>query len=195
MHKIEIPREELIKHLEKGTVGAELGVGMGKFSKHIVTNMELKKLYCIDLWAPISKHVQGPFYTDDEGFEERYQSIKKDLEQYPIEVIRDLTYNAPNYIKEKELDWAYVDGDHTYDGCKKDLDAVDALVHDNGYIMGHDHTYKAKRNWGVIEAVREIAKEKGYIHSLVTVERWPTYIVSKTPHAHEKLMAQIKDLL
>jgi len=195
MHNINHPREHLIKYLTKGTVGAELGVGKGIFSKHLVTTMELKKLYCIDLWAPISQHIQGPFYTNDEGFEKRYQSIKKELEQYPIEVIRDLTYNAPNYIKEQELDWAYVDGDHTYEGCKKDLVAVNALVKDDGYIMGHDHTYKAKRNWGVVEAVAEFVKENNYIHSVLTVERWPSYIISKNQESHDKLIKQLEKLL
>ena len=194
-HNINLLREDLVHYLDKGTVGAELGVGVGTFSKHLASVMQLKKLYCIDLWAPISKLIQGNFYTDDQGFEQRYQEIKQDLEQYPIQVIRDYTYNAPQYIGVGELDWAYVDGDHTREGCKRDLDSVDQLVHEHGYIMGHDHTRKAKRNWGVIEAVAEFVEQRGYIHSVLTVERWPTYIISKNTQSHERLVEQLREVL
>lgn len=41
-------------------------------------------------------------------------------------------------LKDKKLDFLFIDGDHTYQGVKKDFELYNDLVKDNGLIVFHD---------------------------------------------------------
>lgn len=43
-----------------------------------------------------------------------------------------------NILKDKKLDLLFIDGDHSYEGVKKDFEMYNALVNDNGIIAFHD---------------------------------------------------------
>lgn len=52
------------------------------------------------------------------------------------------------------LDWAYIDGDHRYDGVRGDLEHFSRLVSRDGYLLGDD--YGLDNQWwgdGVTRAV------------------------------------------
>ena len=58
------------------------------------------------------------------------------------------------------FDMIYIDGDHSYDGCKKDLIIAYDKIKNGGFIMGHDYEMnmiKAKTAYifGVRNAVDE----------------------------------------
>jgi len=46
-----------------------------------------------------------------------------------------------NIIEDKEIDFLFIDADHTYDGVKKDFEVWSPLVRDNGIIALHDIVY------------------------------------------------------
>ena len=59
------------------------------------------------------------------------------------------------------FDMIYIDGDHSYEGVKKDLDVAMMKVKPGGWIMGHDfglNFEKAKHvyEFGLEKAVREL---------------------------------------
>ena len=39
---------------------------------------------------------------------------------------------------EGSIDWAFIDGDHSYDGIKKDLEAIYPKMKPDSYILCHD---------------------------------------------------------
>ena len=47
----------------------------------------------------------------------------------------DLLVNA---LDGKTIDFLFIDGDHTYEGVKKDYETYSPLVNENGYIGFHD---------------------------------------------------------
>lgn len=55
-----------------------------------------------------------------------------------------------------KYDWVYVDGDHSYEGCKRDLEAVDRLARE--YIVCDDYG----QPFGAKKAIDEFVKDKGY---------------------------------
>jgi len=111
-----------------------------------------KKVYAIDPW------VDGKGYDNndiasrqmsnavEQGFDSRlkkYGNFKK---------IKNFSYEVINEFEDESLDFVYIDGEHTYDGVKKDIELYLPKVKKGGYIGGHD--YKPK--WqGVIDAVDE----------------------------------------
>lgn len=191
-----IKREQLIELMPKEGTTAELGVGRGNFSKIILEIANSKLHYCVDLWAPIDKTIQGKYFTNQEGWDQRYNDVKEKLKSWNVQYVKDLTYNIPNYCNPKTLDWVYIDGDHTYNGCMKDLQSVKELVKDNGMILGHDYrpAWKKRPDWGVVESVNDFVKENNYFLTVVTKEIYPSYIITKTREKNEEILSKMSML-
>lgn len=54
---------------------------------------------------------------------------------------------------ERQFDIAFVDGDHEYNACLKDLAAVERMVCIRGLILAHDYAHRASMFKGVTSAV------------------------------------------
>lgn len=50
----------------------------------------------------------------------------------------DTLKRVKQILKGKKVDFLFIDGDHTYEGVKKDFELYSPLVHDNGIIAFHD---------------------------------------------------------
>ena len=55
-----------------------------------------------------------------------------------IGVIKDLSQNAVNGFPDEFLDFVFIDGDHSYEGCLMDLMLWTPKVRTGGFITGHD---------------------------------------------------------
>lgn len=196
MQRFDILREQLLELVPQNSVCAELGVGRGVYSQQILDIAKPKLHYCVDLWGIIDTDVQGTYYANQKVWDERYADIQQQFKDYNVEFVRDYTYNLPNYVKDKALDWVYIDGDHTYDGCMKDLQAVKHLVKDDGFILGHDYrpAWKARPNWGVVESVNDFVAENNYYLTIVTNEKHASYFITKTQSQHEEITERAKQL-
>ncbi len=67
-------------------------------------------------------------------------------------------------MSSKNYDIIYIDGDHSYNGVKRDLEAAFNKINNNGYIMGHDYEMnmaKARQayDFGVKKAVTEFCEK------------------------------------
>jgi hypothetical protein len=196
MPRFDIKREQLLELMPKSSTCAELGVGKGKFSTNIIGIVNPELHYCVDLWGPIATNVQGTYYTDQETWDQRFQEIQDQFKHYNVKFVRDMTYNLPNYCAEKTLDWVYVDGDHTYEGCMKDLQAIKPLVKDDGMILGHDYrpAWRKRPDWGVVESVNEFVEENNYYLTVVTQETFPSYLITKTAEKNEEILSKVASL-
>ena len=65
----------------------------------------------------------------------------------------DYSYNVVNNFKDNDYDFIYIDGSHTYESVKRDLELYLPKLKKGGIIGGHDYS----QIWpGVIEAVNEV---------------------------------------
>ena len=55
------------------------------------------------------------------------------------------------------LDFVYVDGDHSYDGVKRDMEAYWPKLRSGGVLCGHDYNPRWESMKGIIRAVDEFA--------------------------------------
>jgi hypothetical protein len=67
-------------------------------------------------------------------------------------------------LKDESIDAIYIDGDHSYEGVKKDLESAYSKIKRFGWIMGHDYEMnmtKAKKEYkfGVRKAVDEFCSK------------------------------------
>ena len=157
-------RKSMVSELvEQGGVYGEIGVFKGEFSNYLL-NLIPKELVLFDLFEGTcgSGDVDGNNFCNTNMFNEYYNISSLDN---PIITLRkgDSSIELAGF-DDNYFDMLYIDGDHSYEGCKKDLNVALKKVKKGGWIMGHDYEMnmdKAKTFYifGVKQAVDEICKE------------------------------------
>ena len=173
----------------KHTRGAEIGVCLGDFSREILKAVDPELLVLIDVWQHIDLGYQDKLMGHNGIQLKRYRAVCREFGlDTRVKIIRDLSAALSLTIPEKHLDWIYIDGDHSYRGCRADLDIADTLVKDSGLIMGHDYD---PLHPGVIQAVDEFVAAHGYHMILTTQEKCPSYMIAKTVETYQQIIAQV----
>ncbi len=145
-------------------VGVELGVAAGRHSEYILYRTGVRRLYSIDRW----QHVDG--YNDamnlpQNEHDELYEYVSQKLSKFGDRsvVVRQDTTTASDLFENESLDFVYVDADHSYEGCKRDLLAWIPKIKKGGFITGHD------LNWeSVSTAISEVLPMFG-INSIIPI--------------------------
>ena len=191
MKTINFDRYELLKYMPSGTV-AEIGVATGRLSKIILENNKPKKLVLIDAWKNFDLGYKDDNMVAEDKHENRYQSVKKMFTKNgSVSIVRDFSTKAAEKFEDNYFDWVYIDADHSYDGCLKDLEAYDSKVKQDGYIWGHDWLAGkyTKKGFDVNRAVKDFVESKGYILSFITNEpKFASYVISKNEQSNDKLL-------
>jgi hypothetical protein len=117
--------------------GCEIGVATGGHSYALLKNTKLEKLYSIDHYSP-------DFFIDfaKEGILELYVlCIKTRLGQFGnrSELLRMFSADAAYLFKKHELDFIFIDADHSYEAVKKDLMLWYEKVRAGGIVGGDDY--------------------------------------------------------
>lgn len=188
-------RSELLMMLPTNSIGVELGVYNGDFSEEILKTVNPKILYLVDVWKNIDLGYNDKLMVNDKKQLRRYREVtKKFLDESRVRIIRDYTTCIEEIFSSGSLDWSYIDADHSYKGCLRDLEASDLVVKESGFILGHD--YEPASNFGVIEAVNEFVKNKNYYLSLITSEKkCPSFLISKTLESHQLILDRYSKFL
>lgn len=150
------PTTEYMKEYFKDKLidGVELGVFKGLNSERMLNELNIKNMHLVDLWITPEclKHQYNleQFYCD---------VCEKFKDKRNVFIYRNDTATTAELFDDNSLDFVYVDADHTYEGCKRDILAWLSKVKKNGIICGHDY-YCCE---GVNKAVNEIFKDREII--------------------------------
>lgn len=129
-----LPREAVIfakKYFEgKPIVACEVGVFFGEHAKSINDNLNINKLYLIDPYAEYNEKDTSLLLK--KAKRKAHKINKKGNEVWIENIFHGKELDLG------ELDFLYIDGDHTYEGIKKDLMIYTNFVKDGGIIAGHD---------------------------------------------------------
>lgn len=158
--KIFDTRNKMLEILPKNSVIAELGVFRGDFSEKIIEICEPKEIVLIDIW-------EGEIFSGD--FDGNNRQKIKGSELYSlvtskfsnnknVVIHKNFTIDALSKYTDNYFDVIYIDADHTYSGCKSDLEISYKKIKNGGYILGHDYTQNFNKtkyvyNFGVKQAV------------------------------------------
>jgi hypothetical protein len=153
----------LLKELKLPLIVAEVGVAEGRFSLDFL-KAGVEKLYLIDAWETLNQKGDGGF--GKEWHDDNYNGMLSRIDPFKrkVNILRGLSYEMSEEIKDNELSMVYIDADHSYDGVKRDLNAFYSKVKSGGIIAGHDYT---NSDYGVFQAVAEFCKEKNYTPILI----------------------------
>ena len=136
---------------EKLLTGVEIGTGEGSNAESILRTLNMKLLYLIDSYET---------YIDDGQVINTYNNM------FPLTKERLLRFeDKTKFLLKKsdvaildipdELDFVYIDGDHSYNVVKEDIVLYYPKVRKGGIFGGHDYPM-----FGVQKAVNDFVKEE-----------------------------------
>ena len=169
-------RVELLDKLPKCSIGAEIGVDKGDYSELIIKKVNPSLLYLIDPWV----HMLNSEETQH-GHSQNYELVKKKFKNKKnVKILKMSSKEASFVIPDGSLDWVYIDGDHSYQGCLDDLETYSKKIKDNGFICGHDIVVKKKKGFGVNKAVDTFIKDTGfYLQGFTNETNFKSFVISK----------------
>lgn len=192
MYLLPTVRTEILKHLPQNGTAVEIGVCEGNFSQEIITRNNPGKLHLIDPW----EHQEREDYQADVNNvannqqESRFRYVSKRFKSQvamgQVIIHRDYSTNVAQQFADRSLDWIFIDGLHSYEGVKADLESYQNKIQDDGFILGHDftnHPGAQSMNFGVIEAVNEFVKDTNFQLLLMTWENFPSYVLCRDPNS------------
>lgn len=152
-------RIQLLDHLPRHGIVAEVGVQRGDFAAEILQRCCPRLLLLIDCW----QHQPGPRYSRDKSnvsqteHEKFYHAVcerfRDELAGGRVVVLRGFSCDVLQMLPDHWLDWIYLDADHSVEAVSQDLQFSARKVRDNGLICGHDYVESGDSQFGVVEAV------------------------------------------
>lgn len=159
-------RAQLLGQMPKGGVAVEIGVWRGEFSRSILDQIMPEKLFLIDPWKNFSDHDEKAFSgrSEDAEMDAIHAEVRRryaaEIETGRVVVLRDMSTVALTGFDDESISFAYVDGDHSYDGVKADLACLWPKMKFGG-VMAFDDYHR--RGWwgdGVLRAIHEFIGQK-----------------------------------
>lgn len=144
---------DLINDYLKGKqdlIGIQIGSYRGQSTQMFLKSGAFKKLYCIDPWLP-------DYDPNDEAATKEIVLAEQDFDRRfnGNEIIRKIkakSTDVVNLFDNESIDFIYIDGCHTYEAVKEDLNNYYPKVKNGGIVAGHDW----HKNWlGVVKAVSQ----------------------------------------
>jgi hypothetical protein len=169
-------RDELYKLFPEGQEinrVVEIGVWEGGFAATLLSTLQPRELHLIDPWpenALISSGDQDgrnvKTFFGKELFSKVYNRFLQFIEEGRVIIHRGYSPEALDYFADGSVDLVYIDGDHSYEAVKRDMDRSWPLLREGGVLAGHDlctNWARADRSYdfGIRQAVDEFCAEHG----------------------------------
>ena len=142
--------EAIIKRFseDRKIVGAEIGVFKGKNSKQLLDALPFLELHMIDRWSEYTDSEKsgdaGAFISQFSALQWKHicRIARRKVAQFGdrAKVFKMESANASTMYPNGFFDFVFIDGDHSYNGCKKDILSWLPKIKKGGFICGHDYT-------------------------------------------------------
>ncbi len=143
----------------------EIGIFKGDFFDFIINNCKPAQIDGVDLFEGVtySGNADGnnlEYYDIGKAF---IELSNKYSDKPSIKLHKSDSNAFFKNVENNYYDIVYIDGDHSYEGVKRDLENAFTKVKNGGYIMGHDYEMNMAKahniyNFGVKRAVDEFCK-------------------------------------
>ncbi|MCX5706434.1 MAG: class I SAM-dependent methyltransferase [Candidatus Omnitrophica bacterium] len=142
----------------------EIGSWKGKSTYCIAKGLKKGKIYSIDSFNAAGEPGSKLIYQQQKGERLLLEQFKDKMIQLgvinKIEVLQGYSEQFINYFT--EIDFLFIDGDHSIDGCKYDFEHYSPLIKPGGYLAFHDY-YPERLDLGPSWVIRNmLMKNKNY---------------------------------
>jgi hypothetical protein len=157
----------IVQHLGKQELtGIEIGVNRGATSRDLLQRFPKLHLLMVDPWKvpePGSSYATSGDRMSQQPQEWHDQARNEAMEATEFAADRRSVFEkrweeAAAWVESKSLDFAFIDGDHSYAGVSQDIKLVWERLVDGGLMMGHDYNRE-----GVSRAVGTHAVNNGVL--------------------------------
>lgn len=126
----------------------EIGSFVGASSCFIAAGLKQNsKLICIDTWENDAM---------SEGKRDTLKEFSRNTKRFSHKLIpvRGYSQNVVNEVRKTtdEISLLFIDGDHSYEGCKRDVDLYLPLVKSGGIVIFHDSGWAD----GVLKVINDV---------------------------------------
>jgi hypothetical protein len=123
--------------------GCEIGVAFGTHSESILKNSNVEKLYSVDPYMHFNSGYDDGMNLNQSYFDILFLFCQKRLSQFENRsvLIRKTSVDAAQQFNKNELDFVYIDANHSYEGVKQDLEHWYEKVKPGGVVAGDDYDH------------------------------------------------------
>jgi spermidine synthase len=149
--KVLVNRDMILDHMPKNATCAEIGIFEGGFSEKILRVTEPRKLHLLDITNRAVTIARTRFAAE--------------VASGQAEVHLGDSAATILAMPDEYFDWIYIDGDHSYGGVSRDLEAARVKVKPSGVIVLNDYIFFSPVDfckYGVVEAVNEFCIAHDY---------------------------------
>jgi hypothetical protein len=186
-------RNEMIQHYcnsIKEPKVLEIGIFKGEFFDYIINSCKISSIDGVDLFEGVcnSGNVDGN-NSIEYNLDKSYSELSEKYKNMPnIRLIKSDSSKYLSTVEDTYYDIIYIDGDHSYEGVKKDLLNSFHKVKSGGYLMGHDYEMNLEKglhlyNFGVKKAVDEFCREYNQKIIAKAMDGCVSYCIQITPQA------------
>ena len=150
--------DEVVRDLQDYSIIVEIGAWKGKSTSYLAQKIKESnkniKLYVVDTWIGTGnekQHKQLIEKLPKSLYETFIDNMKKMEVRDYLTPLRMDSVSASCLIDDNSVDFVFIDGDHSYEGVKADIEAWWPKLKEGGLIAGHDYGNAA----GVVKAVNE----------------------------------------
>lgn len=165
-----VRRSPTIKHREQfadmlndlGLTGhaVEVGVHLGEFAASFLSRWRGFAMTLVDPWENLPGYVDRIAGRDRQAdYEECKKRIRAATKSAVVEMLRETSRNAVERFRDSQLDFFYIDGDHSPASVIFDVLSWWPKVASGGVLAGHDWLNEWRP--GVEAAVRSVADPLG----------------------------------
>jgi hypothetical protein len=137
-------REAMLHYFPRNSVCAEVGIDQSIFSEKILSDTSPAKLHLIDISPEAVSLASSKFYPQ--------------VQRGTVQIHLGDSASTLGLFPDEYFDWLYIDGNHSYEGVKRDLQAALPTLKPQGLLALNDYIFFAASEfvkYGVVEAVNE----------------------------------------
>lgn len=155
---------EVANSLKKGSVVVEIGSWKGKSTYCIAQGLKRGIIHCIDPFNAAGEEGSKEVYESEKGEKSLLLQFQHNLRTIPrsvsIEVHKGYSHEFVGKIP--FIDFLFIDGDHSIEGCKFDFENFSPYVNVNGFVAFHDY-FPERTDLGPTWVINNIVRrEMGY---------------------------------
>lgn len=153
MNSVMARADAILSHLEgENPKVAEIGVSKGRLSR--LLRQRTSNLYLIDSWQEATSESYIATHDDHAMLtQKRHDKNYQLASEVDAIIIRKDSVEASKDFEDGFFDLIFIDADHSYEGCSRDIKAWLPKVRIGGWLSGHDY---GDRQFGVTQAVDEL---------------------------------------